>query len=207
MVLIVIHASTVTSGAAPGRNRKRGDSTTPPASGASGKHEQPGIPPADEKPPEDAGLPALPSVCVHDINPTGRYELKVVSVPSLEMAVKQCSGARTGTALQFSYDVEADPESNFVRVHQRLSAEAIIRDSRLERSVTDVCRAKGATIPVVTYFSWHEYISLKEGWSISYTGFGSGDDGNASIARKITLVGIMLDAKNMPVCYLDWTSE
>lgn len=155
-------------------------------------------PHADEKTP-------IPAQCLRDINPTGRYQLKLTAVPSMEIAIRQCS--ETGKSVVIVYDIEADPDSNFIRVKNPTSRSSIIRDPRLQRSVTDYCKSKGATRPVVTWFSWDEYIPLKDGWSITYKGFGSGDAENASVAQKISLTGMMMDANNMPVCYFNWDSE
>ena len=91
----------------------------------------------------------------------------------------------------FLYDVESDPESDYIRV--KGNPESIIRDARLQRSVTDYCKAKGATKPVVTWFSWDEYFPLKNGWSITYKGFASGDAGNGSVAQRLSLTGLMMD--------------
>jgi hypothetical protein len=122
------------------------------------------------------------------------------------MRIKQCSGAPTGKQLRGTWRVETDLERNYIKVIP-YDDKAIVRDARLKRSLTDYCKAKGATEQRVTWFSWTEYRPQKDGWTWITSGFGAGDANDPRVLKRISVIQTLQDADGVPVCYTKLDSE
>ena len=163
---------------------------------------------------DDKGRPSendrqkIPAECLRDEDPSGAYEVTLVSVPMTPepgtVLPPQCRAIPTGTKVDAVYDVAADVDANYIRVTH---GDSIIRDPKLQRSVTEICKHHGVTEPRVTWFSWKEFMPAKNGWNWVISGFGAGDAKNSRVLRRISLIELLQDREGTPICYAKLDSE
>jgi hypothetical protein len=165
---------------------------------------------ADPKvPPKKENKPSHP--CDTDFDPTGEYELVLTSIPaSSPMGMPQCTSFPTGKKIKFHYSVAADLKADTVRVRNLDAENAIIRDAKLGRQVSEACKQReGPKVARVRVFSWTEYMLIdeKEGLTFVTKGVGAGDVAAPDIPKALSIITYLQNRSGAPICYAKFDAD